>query len=209
MCFGNKLNQNRPEHCITPFPTPNNFCGGFALNAVLVDLGSGTCPIEVYMRIQDYQNKEIIEKNPESKASIYLLGNKSSGTLMSLPSGICAAFKDYVTDRTVTVCYSSNFKSDFFKDLIPEEIRRITDERLGMKTQALDGSLDDLYPETIWKYILVLVNNKHWIAVKHVKKDKFVCYDPDGGKDSDGSTIGKAIENLRKGYVISGLYICI
>ena len=41
MCFGNKLNQNRPEHCITPFPTPNNFCGGFALNAVLVDLGSG------------------------------------------------------------------------------------------------------------------------------------------------------------------------
>lgn len=54
-----------------------------------------------------------------------------------------------------------------------------------------------------------LVNNKHWIAVKHVKKDKFVCYDPDGGKDSDGSTIGKAIENLRKGYVISGLYICI
>ena len=65
MCFGNKLNQNRPKHCITPFPTPNNFCGGFALNAVLVDLGSGTCPIEVYMRIQDYQNKEIIEKNPE------------------------------------------------------------------------------------------------------------------------------------------------
>ena len=35
------------------------------MNAVLVDLGSGTCPIEVYMRIQDYQNKEIIEKNPE------------------------------------------------------------------------------------------------------------------------------------------------
>lgn len=54
--------------------------------------------------------------------------------------------------------------------MIPEEIRRITDERLGMKTQALDGSLDDLYPETTWKYILVLVNNKHWIAVKHVKK---------------------------------------
>lgn len=204
MCFGNKLNQNRPEHCITPFPTPNNFCGGFALNAVLVDLGSGTCPIEVYMRIQDYQNKEIIEKNPNSSASIYLLGNKSSGTLMSLPSGICAAFKDYVTDRTVTVCYGSNFESGPLKNLISEEISRITDKRLDMKTQVLD----DL-SETTWKYILVLVDNKHWIAVKHVKGDKFVCYDPDEGKDSDGSTIGKAIENLRKGYVISGLYICI
>lgn len=204
MCFGNKLNQNRPEHCITPFPTPNNFCGGFALNAVLVDLGSGTRPIEVYMRIQDYQNKEIIKPYPESKASIYLLGNKLSGTLMSLPSGICAAFKDYVTDRTVTVCYSSNFKSDFFKDLISEEISRITDKRLGMKTQTLD----DL-SEITWDYILVLVNNKHWIAVKHVKEDKFVCYDPDEGKDSDGSTMGEAIKNLRKEYVISGLYICI
>lgn len=205
MCFGNKLNQNRPEHCITPFPTPNNFCGGFALNAVLVDLGSGMRPIEVYMRIQDYQNKEIIEPYPESKASKYLQDNKSSGTLMSLPSGICAAFKDYVTDRTVTVCYSSNFKSDFLQDLIVEEISRITGERLGMKTQALD----DLCLETTWEYILVLVNNKHWIAVKRVKEDRFVCYDPDEGKDSDGATMGKAIENLRKGYKISGLYICI
>lgn len=204
MCFGNKLNQNRPKHCITPFPTPNNFCGGFALNAVLVDLGSGTCPIEVYMRIQDYQNKEIIEPYPESEASKYLQDNKSSGTLMSLPSGICAAFKDYVTDRTVTVCYGSNFESGPLKNLISEEISRITDKRLDMKTQVLD----DL-SETTWKYILVLVDNKHWIAVKHVKKDKFVCYDPDEGKDSDGSTMGKAIENLRKKYVISGLYICI
>lgn len=204
MCFGNKLNQNRPKHCITPFPTPNNFCGGFALNAVLVDLGSGTCPIEVYMRIQDYQNKEIIEPYPESEASKYLQDNKSSGTLMSLPSGICAAFKDYVTDRTVTVCYGSNFESGPLKNLISEEISRITDKRLDMKTQVLD----DL-SETTWKYILVLVDNKHWIAVKHVKKDKFVCYDPDEGKDSDGSTMGKAIKNLRKEYVISGLYICI
>lgn len=203
MCFGNKLNQNRPEHCITPFPTPNNFCGGFALNAVLVDLGSGTRPIEVYMRIQDYQNKEIIKKNPKSEASKYLQDNKLSGTLMSLPSGICAAFKDYVTDRTVTVCYNTNFERGPFENLISEEISRITDKRLGMKTQALD----DLYPD--WEYILVLVNNKHWIAVKHVKKDKFVCYDPDGGKDSDGSTMGEAIGNLRKEYKISGLYICI
>lgn len=61
-----------------------------------------------------------------------------------------------------------------------------------------------------WNSILDFFKwTQHWIAVKHVKKDKFVCYDPDGGKDSDGSTIGKAIENLRKGYVISGLYICI
>lgn len=28
-------------------------------------------------------------------------------------------------------------------------------------------------------------------------------------QDSDGSTMGEAIKNLRKEYVISGLYICI
>ena len=175
------------------------------LKLLSVELGSGTCPIEVYMRIQDYQNKEIIKKNPKSEASKYLQDNKLSGTLMSLPSGICAAFKDYVTDRTVTVCYNTNFERGPFENLISEEISRITGERLGMKTQALDA----LYHETTWDYILVLVNNKHWIAVKHVKKDKFVCYDPDEGKDSDGSTMGEAIKNLRKEYVISGLYICI
>lgn len=50
MPFGNRLSQNEPGDCMSPFPTPNNFCGGFALNAVLVDLGRGTCPIEVYIR---------------------------------------------------------------------------------------------------------------------------------------------------------------
>ena len=62
MCFGNKLNQKRPEHCITPFPTPNNFCGGFALNAVLVDLGSGTCPIEVICGYRTIRIKRLLKR---------------------------------------------------------------------------------------------------------------------------------------------------
>ena len=62
------LNYHNPKR---DFFSALNFCGGFALNAVLVDLGSDTYPIEVYMRIQDYQNKEIIEpKLPNFKCKI-------------------------------------------------------------------------------------------------------------------------------------------
>lgn len=198
MCFGKNLCQKSYE------PKDNNYCGGFALNAVLVDMGRGTCPIEVYMRIQDYQDKEIIKKNPDSVASKYLLHNKLSDTLMSLPSGICAAFKDYVTDRTVTVCYSSNFAEGPFKNLIGEEISRITGE-VGMEIQVLDG----LYPETIRKYVLVLVDNKHWIAVKK-EKDSFTCYDPATGEAKPGNSMIAAIQELGyKPESINGLYICI
>ena len=116
--------------------------------------------------------------------------------------GICFALYG---EASGALRQNEDFKSDFSEDLMAEEISRITGERLGMKTQALDA----LYHEITWDYILVLVNNKHWIAVKHVKEDKFVCYDSDEGKDSDGSTMGEAIKNLRKEYVISGLYICI
>ena len=115
--------------------------------------------------------------------------------------------RNYFTDSNGKKCDAIRIEIErlFNQNLISEEITRITDKRLGMKTQALDA----LYHEITWDYILVLVNNKHWIAVKHVKEDRFVCYDPNEGKDSDGSTMGKAIENLRKEYVISGLYICI
>ncbi len=71
-----KLTQNRPEHCITPFRL-TNFCGGFALNALWwiwkwYASHRGLC------RIQDYQNKEIIERIRILRQAYTLLGNKSS-----------------------------------------------------------------------------------------------------------------------------------
>ena len=122
---------------------------------------------------------------------------------MSLPSGICAAFKNYVTDRTVTVCYSSNFAESDFKALIIEERARIT--ALGMTVNP-----DDDLSKIDWSYILVLVEGCHWIAVKRIEEgEKFICYDPGKGKNSEGDTMEKAIENLEEEYEISGLYICI
>lgn len=200
MCFGKGLSRNEPENC--KYPNPNNFCGGFALNAVLTALEKDTSPMCVYTQIQEYQ-KTILQGNLDTKTFQYLISTQTNGTFMSLPSGICAAFKNYVTDRTVTVCYSSNFAESDFKALIIEERARIT--ALGMTVNP-----DDDLSKIDWSYILVLVEGCHWIAVKRIEEgEKFICYDPGKGKNSEGDTMEKAIENLEEEYEISGLYICI
>ena len=54
MAFGNSLSQNKPENC--KYPNPNNFCGGFALNAVLADISPKfDNPMAIYCKIQEYQ----------------------------------------------------------------------------------------------------------------------------------------------------------
>lgn len=205
MCFGRNLSQDEPGDCMSPFPTPNNFCGGFALNAVLVDLRRGTCPIEVYIRIQDYQNTEIIKKNPTSAASIYLQDNESSGTRMSLPSGICSAFNRFQTDKKITVYYTTNFgHNPFFENLIGEERGRI--EALGITVNP-----DSNLPKEGWTYVLILVNGRHWIAVKRIEEGKnFICYDPATGNAETDNSMITAMQ--KSGYgpgSINGLYICI
>lgn len=204
MCFGKGLNQNKSEHC--KYPSPNNCCGGFALNAVLAELITGfNNPNEVYDTIQTYQTTTIL---PCSRAYTFLHnpGNIANGTLMSLPSGICAAFKHYVTNRIITVCYNSHFKEFFGDDIIAEESDRIIGEKLGMRIQENETPS----PEN-WSYILVLVQERHWIAVKRIKEEKnFICYDPATGKAETGNSMITAMQELKyEPDSINGLYICI
>ena len=202
MCFGKKLSQSRSDHCTYPFP--NNFCGGFALNAVLVDLKIDTSPMCVYTRIQEYQ-KHILYDTP-SKTFRYLISSQTNGTFMSLPSGICSAFNSYRTGKKVTVCYTTNFGTDqTFRALIEEESGRIT--ALGIHVEVFDGDL----PTIDQSYVLVLVNDFHWIAVKRIEEGKnFICYDPATGNAETGDSMITAMQ--KSGYgpgSINGLYICI
>ena len=175
------------------------------MNAVLVDLKIDTSPMCVYTRIQEYQ-KHILYDTP-SKTFRYLISSQTNGTFMSLPSGICSAFNSYRTGKKVTVCYTTNFGTDqTFRALIEEESGRITDLEMVVKPDS------DL-PETDWSYVLVLVNGRHWIAVKHIKVEKKVisiCYDPANGNAETDDSMTVAIQKL--GYTpesINGLYICI
>ena len=101
MCFGKGLSQQKAEDCM--YPHPNNFCGGFALNAVLAELRTGTGfnnPMEVYCKIQEYQTYNVAGNGYRFLHDTRFIVN---GTLMSLPSGICAAFNSYPTGKTVVV----------------------------------------------------------------------------------------------------------
>ena len=177
------------------------------MNAVLVDLKIDTSPMCVYTRIQEYQ-KHILDDTP-SKTFKYLISSQTNGTFMSLPSGICAAFKNYVTDRIVTVCYNSDFAKSDFEALIIEECARIT--ALGMTVKIVNP--DDGLSKIDWTYVLVLVNGSHWIAVKRIKVEKddiFICYDPATGEAETGDSMITAMQKLKyEPDSINGLYICI
>ena len=200
MCFGKGLNQNKSEHC--EHPSPNNCCGGFALNAVLAELITGfNNPNEVYNTIQTYQTATIL---PCSGAYAFLHnpGNIANGTLMSLPSGICGAFNKYTTGKSVTVYYNADFAASDFKDLINEEKDRI--EKPIMRVEEFEGDIS----KKGWLYALVLVNGCHWIAVKN-ETTSFTCYDPDSGNATTASSMEAAIKGHPRITVVNGLYICI
>lgn len=200
MAFGNSLSQNEPENC--KYPSPNNFCGGFALNAVLAEIISEfNNPMTVYCKIQEYQTYNVAGNGYKFLHDTRFIVN---GTLMSLPSGICSAFNSFPTDKKISVYYTTIFEhTPIFEDLIKEEHRRI--EALGI---TVNPNRD--LPKEGWTHVLILVNGRHWIAVKRIEEgEKFICYDPGEGKNSEGDTMEKAIENLEEEYEISGLYICI
>ena len=200
MCFGKGLSQDRADHYVYPYPYPNNFCGGFALNAVLADMMRGSSPMAVYMLIQEYQ-KHILDASP-SETSCYLTSSRTNGTLMSLPSGICDAFNKYTTGKSVTVYYNADFAASDFKDLINEEKDRI--EKLRMHVEEFEGDIS----KKGWSYALVLVNGCHWIAVKN-ETTSFTCYDPDSGNATTASSMEAAIKGHPRITVVNGLYICI
>ena len=204
MCFGKGLSQQKAEDCM--YPHPNNFCGGFALNAVLAELRTGTGfnnPMEVYCKIQEYQTYNVAGNGYRFLHDTRFIVN---GTLMSLPSGICAAFNSYPTGKKVVVYYTTEFgSSPMFGALIGEESGRIT--ALGIHVEVFDGAL----PTIDQSYVLVLVNDCHWIAVKRIEEGKnFICYDPATGNAETGDSMITAMQ--KSGYgpgSINGLYICI
>jgi len=198
MCFGRKHCQRKYE------PIDNNYCGGFALNAVLAELGQPNDPMAVYNKIQQYQKTNVL-CNPRSFGYEFLQQSYPAGnnTYMSLPSGICAAFKESLTSRTVTVYYTTEFgSSPMFGALIGEESGRIT--ALGIHVEVFDGDL----PTIDQSYVLVLVNDCHWIAVKN-ETTSFTCYDPDSGNATTASSMEAAIKGHPRITVVNGLYICI
>lgn len=198
MCFGNRKCQNDPE-----YPSPNNYCGGFALSAILVELRiPGTDdPLVVYGKIQEYQNVNV--RKGVCRDFLHDPTRIASGTYMSLPSGICAAFNSYNPGKSINVYCTSTFASKApFSDLLREEVGRIGEDKVHTITET--SEISDC------RYTLVLVNDCHWVAVKKEDGGVFVCYDPAEGTAIVGDTMEKSLENSKyKIENVSGLFICI
>lgn len=185
MCFGNNKKQ-----CECP-SEDNNYCGGFALDAVLTDLGISTGdPESTY---KDILNSQTMSMAPDSNSDKFIKAKKKDDTEMLLPSSI--ALEAARKGLEAMVYYASSVKISF-KDIMNDELTKL-------KTMAVEIKMndDDFWNEVNLKaadsnYFIVLVNSCHWVAVKRTDGNNFVCYDPANGSCTEEKpNIPEAIES--------------
>lgn len=175
MAFGKNLCQNDEKYT----PRPNNYCGGFAMSAILADLNDGIDPIEVYDEIQEIQ-KDV--KSGPLYGIIEQMKELGNGTNICLPSSM------------VKMAQEAGFKVDLkysgelgFNDAeIKADLGRCG---MGGKDKESKETVIGCFSDKDIKYYLVLVNNCHWIAVKRkTKGDGFSVYDPGSGANNKFAT---------------------
>lgn len=198
MCFGNNEKQSNYS------PRGNNYCGGFALDAVLTDVNSiDPDPIGTYEKIQEVQNDNMME-NSKSQQFIEASKESGKGTVMLLPSSIAREAEN--RDLKAKVYYAPSVKLSF-KGIMDEELDKL--ENMAMEIEMNE---DDFWDEVNKKaadsiYFIVLVDKSHWVAVKKIDENNFICYDPaDGSCTGKGSNIPKAIKS---DYTVNKLVIAL
>lgn len=175
MPFGNKKSQG----------SGNNFCGGFALCAVLSDLSGdqNMDPIEIYNQIQGCQSGV-----PKELGDLIKAMSGDSGTNISLPSSLVRCAQ--LSRLEAIIYYKKNWR---IMNCAPEMMPRFIyleniHSRSNAKEVESDEKLFGVFNSDI-PYFLVLVNNDtHWIAVKREPdRQHFTIYDPGIG---NAETVG-------------------
>ncbi len=211
MSFGNGKSQSNPADC--QWEESNNFCGGFALNAILTDLRvTNKTPMYTYWEIQGKQHELFLKQDKPNYTTEFML-DSNHGTLMSLPSAMCHIISSYIKQVPLAICRTELFGNSYLYRLWAEETAKLS---------PLDVSINNIYSNVremfemiaMYKYFLVLVNDSHWIAVKKETENLYSCYDPENGKNSDAKSALAAInaagykENQSSKF-ISGLVIVV
>ncbi len=196
MPFGNKNDQNKSAYTWT---FPNNFCGGFAVHAVLEDKfpNLGKTPLDIYRGIQAAQQ---IDHETSPNSANMLLGTLQSGqgTAMSLPSSMCNVLARY--ELTVFVGYTATFRgSQFPPGMFEEEVKKI--DTLGSSLPILKGEYDSLplleAGIGTYSYHIVLANGgTHWVAIKKMPGQQYELYNPGGGKCTPHNAFEDALKAI-------------
>lgn len=172
MAFGNGYCQYE-----TGYPAGNNYCGGFALCAILNDINSEKGvpllkPLAVYNEVQEKQKglegylKDIIEQR-----------KNDSGTDICLPSSLARCAAENYRVKNPVILYSKGWS-------MPVEV--IQASRKEYMNTVIVGSDDwkSKINDKAFKYFLFLVqDDNHWIAVKHKDDGNFLVYDPADGNE--------------------------
>lgn len=179
-------------------PVPNNYCGGFALDAVLTEVrGSIVNPKGTYDEIMKKQTD--LDKYSASYKYIQNTLKPPTGntTEISLPSSIALVAKEKGLE--VRVLYYKTLKEEpNFKHLIGEEVERLGEMVVEVKTDDFWGSVNKEADN--FTYFIVLVRNAHWVAVKKTEKNEFDCYDPGDGKCSIMESIPRIDAAIQQFY---------
>lgn len=183
MCFGNNENQRNY------LPQFNNYCGGFALDAVLTDLGMPTSgPQDTYDQILDKQTGKMC---PDSNSAKFILEKEINNTLMLLPSSIAMEAGNRGLETKVQ--YAPSVKS-CFGDIMDEEVTKLGNIAMEMNEDDFWDEVNLNAADSI--YFIVLVSGCHWVAVKKIDENNFICYDPaDGACTKEMSNIPEVIES--------------
>ena len=187
MAFGKKLCQSKE------LPNPNNYCGGFAMCAVLNDIAKsdGIKPMDIYKAIQEFQAEVSIPLLTLIEAKKEMGG----GTAICLPSSLVLFAQKEGLD--VKLRYSKQIGFD--EKIITAEIQRCPGRTEGFENAE---AVKHCFLDTDVKYYLVLVSNyNHWIAVKRKPESKgFSVYDPGTGENMKFGTVAELTSYLSETY---------
>ena len=175
-------------------PYPNNYCGGFALDAILYDLnGHNPQPIETYNGIQASQNGLAANSQALINKPELIAGD----TYISLPSSI--AIYASQSNMHVNVCvFVNNVLVNAipdFGDVLPEEKIRIQNNNILYTEFNGSHTLQDVLDQNeLYSYYIVLVNEGgHWVAVKK-ENGRYCMYDPADGSETSFDANGNILQ---------------
>lgn len=208
MPFGNGNNQNNTQYT---WNFPNNFCGGFAVHAVLEDkqVNNGKYPLDIYREIQKGQEIDY-KKSPNSAAMLLETLPSGNGTAMSLPSSMCNVLTQH--GLSVFVGYTNAFSTNpFFSGMLNEEvliIRNIEDCTLPIQLTGFALLEELLNRIRAYSYHIILANaGTHWVAIKMASSNQYELYNPADDNTPVFTTLEEAIAAIDGGMELI-LSIC-
>lgn len=200
MPFGNGNNQNNTQYT---WDSPNNFCGGFAVHAVLEDKQAheGKYPLDIYREIQDVQKIDFAT-SPNSAAMLLVTLPSGNGTAMSLPSSMCNVLTQH--GLSVFVGYTQSFQNNkSFQGMFDEEVKKIRNNggcTLPISQTGFTSLRELLDAIRTYTYHIVLANGgTHWVAIKKTPPNQYELYNPADNATQVFTTLEEAIAAIGGG----------